>query len=89
MFLNITNTNQIITNTKEHINSIVEIDCGPDEEEGVKQIYTKKLIYDHLGSYINVEKNKRLLEQARHEVAIKRQESNPNIEGEEGEENYG
>lgn len=93
MFLNITNTNQIITNTKEHVQSIVDIDCGPDEDEEVKQIYTRKLLYDHLGSYINVDRNKRLLEQARHEVAIKRQENNTSTGGVdddvEGSDNYG
>lgn len=93
MFLNITNTNQIITNTKEHVQSIVDIDCGSDEDEEVKQIYTRKLLYDHLGSYINVDRNKRLLEQARHEVAIKRQENNPDTgsvdDDVEGADNYG
>lgn len=95
MFLNITNTNQIITNTKEHAASIVEIDCDADEDDAVKQLYTKKLMYDHLGSYINIDRNKRLLEQARHEIAIKREESNPvppdeNGSGDiEGSENYG
>lgn len=91
MFLNITNTNQIITNTKEHVSSIVEIDCGTEESDEVKALYTKKLLYYHLGSYINVDMNRKLLEQARHEVALNREENNPSSGGDdvEGADNYG
>lgn len=74
MFLNITNTNQIITNTKDYVNSIWEDDVSDIEDEITKNIYKRKLLQFHLGTYINVAKHQELLDQAKQEAALKKNE---------------
>ena len=82
MFLNISNTNQIISNTKEYVNSIWEEDTAEEKDETVKSIYKRKLLQYHLGSYININKHRELYEQARQEAMVNRQEiSDDNSEG--------
>lgn len=75
MFLNISNTNQIINNTKEYVNSIWEDDTAEETDEVVKVIYKRKLLQYHLGSYININKHQELYDQAKQEAALKKKEA--------------
>lgn len=74
MFLNLNNTNQLISNTKEYVNSIWEEDTSDVEDETVKNIYKRKLLQYHLGSYINVAKHQELFKEAEQEAKAKQKE---------------
>jgi len=64
-FLNSTNMSQIVDNAKSYAQSLVEIECDPNENDSVKNEYTKLLMYDVLGSHIDQTKHKELLEKAK------------------------
>lgn len=55
MFLNITNTNQIISNTKEYVQSIHELYTANETDERYKNIFLRDLTMYHLGTYIDME----------------------------------
>lgn len=73
MFLNVTNTNQIITNTKEYVQSMVEMDLGEDADPLLKKIYEQDLNEYHLGTYIDTKKNKLILDRARIKAKIEKE----------------
>ena len=75
MFLNITNTNQIINNTREYVESIWAEDTSDETDEIFKAIYKRKLLNYHLGSYIDIAKHEELRNKAWQEARLKRDES--------------
>lgn len=70
VFLNITNTSQIIQNTSDFANNIVEIRMGAEPDEKVKAIFGKKVKEHYLGSYLDTSIIDKLEEQARQEAQI-------------------
>ena len=80
MFLNITNTNQIITNTRDYVESIWAEDVADETDEVFKVIYKRKLLNYHLGSYIDISKHEEIKNQAKQEAALKRSETGNNEE---------
>lgn len=76
MFLNITNVNQVINNTKDYVNSMLETELADEEDEMFKTMYTKDLISYYLSSYIDVSKHEDIKKRARIKAAIKRKEDN-------------
>ena len=83
LFINVTNTNQLIINTNDYCNNIVEIVMANEPNEAVKQEFAKQLKIYHLGSYINLDVIKEIANKARQTV-IKDEVSNPeNMGGED------
>lgn len=70
MFLNITNTNQIISNVNEYTDQIVNIDMADETNEVVRNIYTRKVKLHYLGTYLDVGILDRLKEEAQHEASV-------------------
>lgn len=65
LFINVTNTNQLIANTNEYCENIANIIMAGEDEE-LKAKFAKHLKIYHLGSYMNMEvinKAKRAAEQ--------------------------
>lgn len=56
MFLNITNTNQIMDNAASMVNNIVETEMSDEQDPSVKAIFTRELRRHYLGSYIDYNK---------------------------------
>lgn len=54
MFLNITNTNQMMTNVNEYSQSVAQLLLDPDEEEPVKNEVIREINKFNLGSYLNI-----------------------------------
>lgn len=79
MFLNITNTNQMVTNVQDYANSIAEIELAEEEDEMVKRLAVKSLTLYYLGSYLDLPAIEEVIKQARHE-ASKLNGSNDNEE---------
>ena len=55
LFINVTNTNQLIVNTSDYCNNITEIVMGDEQDETVKAKFAKELKIYHLGSYLNMD----------------------------------
>lgn len=74
LFLNITNTNQIITNTNEFVEAISNIVLADEADENVKVIANKKLKIYYMSSYFNMGVIERIIEESRQEavrIAVK------------------
>lgn len=69
VFLNITNTSQIINNTNDYANGIVEIKMAAEKDETVKMIFAKKVKEYYLGSYLDDTVMSKLEEDARQEAS--------------------
>lgn len=54
MFLNITNTNQMMTNVNEYSQSVAQLLLDPDVEEPVKNEVIREINKFNLGSYLNI-----------------------------------
>lgn len=70
VFLNITNTNQVISNTNEFAEQVAAIDMADEQNEVVKTIYTKKVKKHYLGSYLDIGILDKFREEAEQEAAI-------------------
>lgn len=77
-FINITNTTQLIDNTKSFVQSIVDADLANEENEKVKNIYFNKLFRHYLGTHIDVATHDEILKRARIEAVRDDKESHSN-----------
>lgn len=64
-FINITNTNQLIDNTKGFVQSIVDIDIPGDDEPKLKSIYFKDLFKKYIGTHLDVASHEQVLSRAK------------------------
>lgn len=74
-FINITNTNQLLDNTKSFAQSIVDMDCADEQDDAVKNRYNKKISRWYLGTHLDVAKHQALLDEAKMEISREKQES--------------
>lgn len=66
MFLNIANTNQLIINTKEYVDSIVDFETTNIEDDTLAIAYFKRdLMEYYLGSHINLSAHNEIFERAK------------------------
>ena len=75
MFLNITNTNQVIQNTIEYANNIVNSVMADITDEALKAKVLVKVQKYYLGSYLDTDVLDKLIKQAEQEAQIKQPES--------------
>ena len=64
-FINMTNTNQLIDNTKAFVQSLVEIELADEQDEKLKTIYTTELFKHYIGTHIDVTAHSNILERAK------------------------
>ena len=76
LFLDVSNTNQILQNVNDLCNNIAEAYLDPNEDEDVKAIFLKKVKMEYLSTYINIDKMNEYLEEARIE-STKKKAGNP------------
>ena len=74
MFLNITNTNQVIQNTLDFANNVVTIYMADEPRDDVKMKFTTKVQKYYLGSYLDFDVLEKLKTESEQEVTIKHQE---------------
>lgn len=72
MFLDVSNTSQIIQNVNDLCNNIAEAYLPDEDDENVKNIFMKKIKLDYLSSYVNINKLEEHLINAKMEVAKKK-----------------
>lgn len=65
LFINVTNTNQLIVNTSDYCDNITNIVMADEQDETVKAKFAKELKIYHLGSYLNMDIIKQIMNRAR------------------------
>lgn len=81
LFINVTNTNQLIVNTSDFCNSIVDIFMGDSQDDVIKAKVGKKLKAYYLGSYVNMGIINNAIEEAKQEKAKEDAEAAANDNG--------
>lgn len=76
MFLNITNTNQMMTNVNEYSQSVAQLILDPDEEEPVKNEVIREINKFNLGSYLNIPELEDIAHKAKQRIAAESNEKN-------------
>lgn len=74
MFLNVTNTNQVIQNISEYSQNLVEIYMGDSTDDALKNTYLSKIRRHYLGSYLDTDVLDRLKIEAEQESTLKPKE---------------
>lgn len=70
MFLTMANTNQLVTNTKEYVQSITEFELADEEDENLKARYQDLLFRYYIGTQIDLSKHEAVLRKAKSLVAV-------------------
>lgn len=69
-FLNLLNTNTMIQNINESVQSILEMEMADEQDEMVRNIFTKKLKRHYLGGYLDLKNIETIKEQSYMEAKI-------------------
>lgn len=64
-FINVTNTNQLVDNTKNFVDAIVEVELANEEDEKLKSNYKYELFKHYIGTHIDIAKHKKILERCK------------------------
>lgn len=67
LFINVTNTNQLIVNTNDYCENVANIIMADEQNEAIKAKFVKKLKIYHLGSYLKMDIMNNLANEARQE----------------------
>mgnify|MGYP004453897255 CR=1 FL=1 len=68
LFINVTNTNQLIVNTNDYCDNITNIVMADEQDDAIKAKFSKELKIYHLGSYLNMDIIKKIENKARQEI---------------------
>lgn len=68
LFINVTNTNQLIVNTGDFCNNIGEIMMADQQDDMLKAKFVKKLKIYYLGSYLNMDAINKILDDAKQDT---------------------
>lgn len=88
-FINVTNTNQLVDNTKTFVESIVEVELANEEDDKLKSAYTYELFKNYIGTHIDIAKHKKILERCRIETQSKADEAHSDGTDSGGDDSYG
>lgn len=83
-FINITNTNQLVDNTKNFVQSVVEVEMANEQDEALKNRYVQELFKHYLGTHLDVSVHEEILKRCK--VATKTDEDESHANG--GESDY-
>ena len=68
VFINTMNTNQLVDNTKQFAQNLAEIDLANEEDDKVKNEYSKRLFQFYIGTHIDISRHEEILKQAKMEI---------------------
>lgn len=71
-FLNLLSTNSMIQNINETVTSIVEMEMADEQNETVRNLFTKKLKRNYLGGYLDLKNIESIKEQSYMEAKIEK-----------------
>lgn len=86
-FINVTNTNQLVDNTRNLVNSFVELDLAGSNDDALRQKYTKELFKHYIGSHMDVSRHSEILERCKVELSADKPESHSDAAGSENDSN--
>ena len=75
VFLDMANTNQLINNTKEFVDSIIDIEMQDEQDDELKSIYRHNLFMHYIGTHIDISEHEHILERSKVEQNSKAKES--------------
>ena len=68
LFINVTNTTQLVTNTNDYAEQLVNIIASDEQNESVRAKFAKNIKLYFLGTYLNMNVMNRLYDKARQEA---------------------
>ena len=77
-FINITNTNQLVDNTKNFVNSIIEVEMNDVQDDKLRNIYSKELFKHYLGTHLDVSAHEEILNRCKLIAEKEKNESHSN-----------
>lgn len=83
-FINITNTNQLVDNTKNFVQSVVEVEMANEQDDALKNRYIQELFKHYIGTHLDVSVHEEILKRC--QVAIETDKGESHVSG--GESDY-
>lgn len=80
-FINVTNTNQLVDNTRNFVQSIVEVELANEEDDRLKNKYISALFNHYLGTHLDTSAHNSILERCKIELKKENDESHSNNAG--------
>lgn len=77
-FINVTNTNQLVDNTRNFVQSIVEIELANEQDDRLKNEYTHALFNHYLGTHLDTSAHKNILDRCKMNLKKNSDESHSN-----------
>lgn len=75
VFLDMANTNQLINNTKEFVDSIIDVELQDVQDEVLKARYRDNLFMHYIGTHIDISTHKHILEMTKVQIKEEQKES--------------
>lgn len=82
-FINVTNTNQLVDNTKNLVQSFADVDLAGVNDDALKQRYMKELFKHYIGSHMDISRHQEILERCKIELSKDNPESHSDNAGSE------
>lgn len=82
-FINVTNTNQLVDNTKNLVQSFADVDLAGINDDALRQKYTKELFKHYIGSHMDISRHQEILERCKIELSKDNPESHSDNAGSE------
>lgn len=86
-FINITNANQLVDNTRNFVQSLVDVEMADEQDEKLKATYSRELFKYYLGTHLNTTVHKDILDRAKMLTEADKGESH--ADNNDGGDNYG
>lgn len=86
-FINITNTNQLVDNTRNFVQSLVDVEMADEKDEKLKATYSRELFKYYLGTHLNTAAHKDILDRAKMLTETNKGESH--ADNNDSGDNYG
>ena len=80
-FINVTNTNQLVDNTKTFVQSLVDVELANEPDDKLKNAYTAALFNHYLGTHIDTSAHKTILERCKLKIKAEKDESHSDDAG--------
>lgn len=75
VFLDMANTNQLINNTKEFVDSCIDVEMQNEQDDELKSRYRFNLFMRYIGTHIDIAAHKSILEQTKVQIKEEQKES--------------
>lgn len=88
VFLDMANTNQLMSNTRDFVDTVLDVEMQDEENNALKALYRKNLFFHYIGTHIDISAHKNILDQTKVQLKADEKESE-HVSAEQPEEDYG